>query len=283
MGTNWFLSLLVSIYFMVIEKIKNFAGVQLLVAFAFVSCIGGHAPQAPSEASIPAPPHHTYVQLEKRLMLTLGESEVALASWGAGGVCVQEADGGCFVLSADHFCNPDMEEALGPVPEGYSLSSDLRFAFHGTNVFGKGGDAYVVAQMPEADLCLLWVEGEMFSEIEGIQSEETIPEFAVLQNWGAPNGFFRPYPQLGLLFGEGRWSGYCGEFCRLSSETNYESFIMHSIPTSKGQSGSAVFYGVHLFAIQVASDLSVQSFGIATRSSIIREFLLENNIDRPYR
>lgn len=234
----------------------------------------------PSNAPAATPPYLAYVQLHKRLVMDVGDNELTFGTWSAGGVCVESEKNGCFVLTANHFCDSSLEDVFGEVPAGYDFSPAFNFSFQGETILNEGGDAWVVSQDPTSDLCLIWVEGAFFDEVTYIVDENSISEFAFLQNWGAPYGYFNSYPDWGLLLFEGYWGGWCQEFCQLPGVENINNFFMHSIPTSRGQSGSAIFLDGALFGIQVASNLNIESFGIATRPSIINEFLLENNIQK---
>lgn len=251
-----------------------------VISFFLGSCCFQCRPEMPSNAPTEVELHLTYVQLYKRLTMDVGDTELTFGTWSAGGVCVENAPGGCFVLTADHFCESSLEDVLGEAPVGYNFSPAFDFSFEGRTILGEGGDAWVVSQDPTSDLCLIWVEGEFFDEVPAIANENLIEDFAFLQNWGSPYGYFNSYPDWSLLLFEGYWGGWCQDFCRLPGIENVNNFFMHSIPTSRGQSGSAIFLDGALFGIQVASNLNIESFGIAARPSIINEFLLENNIQK---
>ena len=253
-----------------------------IFSFFFVNCQREESPQASSEASEAFSPPLAYVQLSKALVMHVGDTEIPYGSWSAGGVCVDLDAGGCFVLTVNHFCHSDVQELFGPEPKNFDYDSGFSFYFAGETISGSTGTGWVVAQDPAADLCLLWIEGTFDQAVETIASEENIENFAELLNWGAPRGIFRPYPSFGLLLFEGRWGGWCEGFCQLPGLVEDQNVFMHSIPTSGGQSGSAIFLGERLFGLQIASNPSIDSFGISARPSAINSFLLTNKIIKPY-
>jgi hypothetical protein len=253
-----------------------------IFSFFFANCQVQEDLQTPPVVLDAFFPPLAYVQLSKALVMHIGDTETPLGSWSAGGVCVELDDGGCFVLTANHFCHSDLEELFGPEPKNFDYNSNFKIYFAGETISGSTGTGWVVAQEPATDLCLIWVEGDFEHAVNAIANEENVENFAALSNWGAPRGFFRPYPSFGLLLFEGYWGGWCEGFCRLPGIVEDENVFMHSIPTSSGQSGSAIFLGEKLFGMQIASNSSIDSFGISTRPSAIHNFLLANNINKPY-
>ena len=256
----------------------------LIFCFSLFDCKGNKLSQTPSDAFEDFTPALAYVQITKELVLYLDGIAVPFAWWSAGGVCVESDENGCFILTADHFCQSNPEDLFGPESEyeDNGVEVEYKFSFSGINLVGETGNGWVVSQDPNVDLCLIWLEGNFDQEVYAIANEEKINLFAELFNWGAPRGFFRTFPSFGLLLFEGYWGGWCDDFCQLPNNLNGNNFFMHSIPTSPGQSGSAIYLNEKLFGLQVASNSSVNSFGISVRPSIINNFLLANNIVKPY-
>jgi len=272
----WLFSLAVSIYFM--RRMIFIA----IFCFSLFDCKGNNLSQTSSAASEVFVPALAYVQLSKALTMRFEGNKIPYGWWSAGGVCIKSNEDGCFILTVDHFCHSDPEDLFGPEPEHIDYNVNFKYSFSGENLAGETGDGWVVAQNPDVDLCLIWLQGNFDHEIYAIADEENIKFFAELHNWGAPRGFFRTFPSFGLLLFEGYWGGWCDDFCQLPNNLNGNNFFMHSIPTSSGQSGSAIYLGEKLFGLQVASNSSVDSFGISARPSIINNFLRANNIVKPY-
>ena len=79
---------------------------------------------------------------------------------------------------------------------------------------------------------------------------------------------------------EGRWGGYCSSLCSLPDDRiRLQFFILHTIPTTSGQSGSPIFVGERLFALQVASNRSIDDFGIGVHAIAMYQILKRNDIE----
>ena len=110
-----------------------------VISFFLGSCCFQCRPEMLSNAPTEVELHLTYVQLYKRLTMDVGDTELTFGTWSAGGVCVENAPGGCFVLTADHFCESSLEDVLGQTPPGYNFSPAFDFSFEGRTILGEGG------------------------------------------------------------------------------------------------------------------------------------------------
>ena len=260
---------------------KRASTVTLLVA-SLLSCVAVNPPSSPDDTQ----PHRllqsqedTYVQLRRTLYLAGDGFVFPLGEYSAGGVCVELTGDGCYVLTVNHFCVPPSEVADEPLA---SLSGKTHFTDVATTLEGVSGFVEIIDTHPAADLCLLHVTGDMSASVQSIQDLDGASLFDPLTNYGAPRGMFNPHPRPMLFAYTGRWAGFCTERCAIpATDIDYDNFIVYNIPTSRGQSGSPIFMSQNLFSIQVASNLSVDDYGIGASPEAIRDFLGNNGITLP--
>lgn len=218
-------------------------------------------------------PEQAYVHLSRGLFIDVITGPQRIGSINAGGVCVASDDAGCFVLTVNHFCERRKSDEPN-VPGLYAVMSA-----ENTNG-GASVEVEIVDTMPEADLCLLRVDGTSFLAARGITLPEMAPRFSELQNYGAPAGHFNGSVDFwNLSMYEGRWSGHCTERCNIpDARVQNRNLILHTLPTTRGQSGSGIFIGDSLFGIQVATNSAIEDFGIAANSRSIYLLLQRNGI-----
>ena len=219
-------------------------------------------------------PEQAYIQLTRRFFINSSHGQIEIASESAGGVCVFNENSGCFVITVNHFCNTNNRSQNIQFPE---ISENIS----AENITGEiSYEIQIIDTISDADLCLLMVENLSVPSVRGIVLTENVPRFSPLQNFGAPAGHFSSLIDAwNLSMYEGRWSGYCTDRCIIpESSVKYENLITHTIPTTRGQSGSPIFIGDFLFAIQVASNNYIEDFGLATNSKVIYLFLIKNGI-----
>jgi hypothetical protein len=204
----------------------------------------------------------------------MGGERLLFASQSAGAVCVSADDEGCYVLTVNHFCEVETGDTAG-------LSS-LETELNATNIFAaKSESVEVIDVMPEADLCLLRVEGDFPYEVKRFQNPLETERFVELDNYGAPAGYFNSEDFRWIMsMYEGRWGGFCSSICSLPDDRiRLRFFILHTIPTTSGQSGSPIFVGERLFALQVASNRSIDDFGIGVHAIAMYQILKRNDIE----
>ena len=200
-----------------------------------------------------------------------------IGAYGAGGVCVELTADGCHVLTVNHFCEPPSEITSEEI---ISLPGKIHFLDTAMTLEGPSGTVEIINTRPEADLCLLHVEGDFTASVQGIQDLEAASLFDPLVNYGAPRGMFSPRPRPMLFAYTGLWAGFCTEQCAIPAMgIEYDNFVVYNIPTSRGQSGSPIFMGRNLFSIQVASNLAIDDYGIGASPDAIRSFLNDNGVD----
>lgn len=218
-------------------------------------------------------PDQAYVHLSMTFFVDLVSGAQRVAAVSAGGVCVESDESGCFVLTVNHFCQRSSSDEPS-IPGFYAVISAENM--NG----GASSSVEVLDTMPEADLCLLRVEGSEFASVRGVILPEVAPRFAEIKNYGAPAGHFNASNySWNLSMYEGRWAGYCTERCRIPDErVDNVNLIAHTLPTTRGQSGSGLFVGDGLFGVQVATNASIEDFGIAASSRSIYLFLQRNEI-----
>lgn len=219
----------------------------------------------------PGSPEESYIHLIRIYEANIITGTRTLGVQTAGGVCVYSEVGGCYVVTVNHFC----AERLNGIPN----MSHFSFRETATNINGGSSSGVIIVDtMPEADLCLLYIRGD-FTQARGIQLDANTQRFEHLQNYGAPAGFFMSNERWNLAMYEGRWSGYCNSRCAVPDDrVNMHNLINHTIPTTRGQSGSPIFIGDYLFGVQVASNPSIEDFGIAASSYSIYLLLERNGI-----
>lgn len=258
------------------------ASIATLLAVTLLSCVAANPPSSSDSAqSLRLLPNQedAYVQLRRTLYLAGNGFALPLGEYSAGGVCVELTDDGCYVLTVNHFCAPPSEmtdEALASLP-GKTHFMDVATTFEGASGFVD-----IIDTHPPADLCLMHVTGDMSASVQSIQDLDAASLFDPLVNYGAPRGMFNPRPRPMLFAYTGRWAGFCTERCAIPAmDIDYDNFIVYSIPTTRGQSGSPIFMSRNLFSIQVASNLSVDDYGIGASPEAIRDFLGNNGIILP--
>lgn len=216
-------------------------------------------------------PEDSYVHIRRVYSVDMATGRRGYASTSAGGVCVSADDEGCFVLTVNHFCEPT--EVLRLPNMSVEITVENMFSnFPETEV-------EIIDVMPEADLCLLRVNGEGFRSVQRLILPSEMERFESLQNYGAPAGYFNGSERWNLSMYEGRWSGYCSNRCNVPDDrVLVQHLTLHTIPTTRGQSGSPIFVGNGLFGLQVATNGSIEDFGIAASSSAIYLLLDRNGI-----
>lgn len=259
----------------------NKSVIFLLIIFVITfillpSCITTYVNLEPQDSLIneqhPAnSPEESYIHLVRIYDVNIITGRETVGAQTAGGVCVHSDATGCYVVTVNHFCTSSLDSV--PNTSHFSMRQTA------TDIVGNlSTSVEIVDLMPEADLCLLYVRGN-FNQIRGIQLDTNTARFEHLQNYGAPAGFFMSNDRWNLAMYEGRWSGYCDIRCAVPDpRVNMTYLVNHTIPTTRGQSGSPVFIGNYLFGIQIASNSSIEDFGIATSSSAIYLLLERNGI-----
>ena len=220
------------------------------------------------------PVYNSYIHLERQYYVPMGGERLLFASQSAGAVCVSADDEGCYVLTVNHFCEVETGDTAG-------LSS-LETELNATNIFAaKSESVEVIDVMPEADLCLLRVEGDFPYEVKRFQNPLETERFVELDNYGAPAGYFNSEDFRWIMsMYEGRWGGFCSSICSLPDDRiRLRFFILHTIPTTSGQSGSPIFVGDRLFALQVASNRAIDDFGIGVHAIAMYQILKRNDIE----
>lgn len=196
----------------------------------------------------------------------------------ASGTCVERTENGCYILTVNHFCDL---EPIYQTFESFGIPSSL-IGNEYKITLGNGSEsrsAEIIDTDPSSDLCLLYIEGSFPGQLSEIYLTEDVDRFIRLQNYSAPIGLFDPDINNWTLFlYEGNWSGFCSEGCETFSTFNKDNFILHSIPTTQGQSGSAILYNNAIFGIQSATRTDVDNFGLAVSPEAILNFLRRNQI-----
>lgn len=218
-------------------------------------------------------PEESYIHLEINYYINLVTGPSIISSSFAGGVCVSSDSEGCFVVTVNHFC--EIRHA-GPRLPGLIKN------FQAQDIYGNlTENIQIIDTMPEADLCLLRIQGRGFRQVAGLTFPSLNDRFSELQNYGAPAGHFSGSDLWNIFMYEGRWSGHCTERCAIPDDrVNYNNLIVHTIPTTRGQSGSPIFINNLLFGVQMATSDYIEDFGIATSSRSIYLLLERNNINR---
>ncbi len=259
------------------KKFLIWFAVCFIVVLTPPSCVS-NAPASYVNDGIPAAnlidldsPEDSYVHIRRIYSVDMATGPRGYMSTSAGGVCVHADDTGCFVLTVNHFCE---ENEVLKLP-------NMRVEITAQNMFSDVAidTVEIIDVMPEADLCLMRVEGEGFRSVQKLTLPAEIERFESLQNYGAPAGFFNGSERWNLSMYEGRWSGYCSDRCALPDERVLAQHLtLHTIPTTRGQSGSPIFVGAGLFGLQVATNGSIEDFGIAASSNAIYLLLDRNGI-----
>ena len=256
--------------------------IWLVVLFVFTGAPAccSHRAHRPTHAVVDIPDipvYNSYIHLEREYYVRMGEERILFASQSAGAVCVSADDEGCYVLTVNHFC----EVEAGDTAPFSSLEMEL----NATNIVAaKSESVEVIDVMPEADLCLLRVEGDFPYQVKTFQNPLELHRFEELTNYGAPAGYFNSDDFRWIMsMYEGRWSGFCSSLCTLPDDRiRLQFFILHTIPTTSGQSGSPIFIGDRLFALQVASNRSIDDFGIGVHTIAMYQILKRNDIEVPF-
>ena len=236
-----------------------------------------HRAHRPTHAVVDVPDipvYNSYIHLERKYYVPMGDERILFASQSAGAVCVSADNEGCYVLTVNHFC----EVETGGTASLSSLETEL----NATNIFAAKSDSVeIIDVMPEADLCLLRVEGDFPYQVKAFQNPLETERFVELDNYGAPAGYFNSEDFRWIMsMYEGRWGGFCSSICSLPDDRiRLRFFILHTIPTTSGQSGSPIFVGDRLFALQVASNRAIDDFGIGVHAIAMYEILKRNDIE----
>jgi len=179
--------------------------------------------------------------------------KIVISSSTASGVAFRRVDDITYVLTADHFCNPD----LG-IPDQLSQLMGIKSEISIEDVDGITRPAEQVYSSVDDDLCLLSTSLEIEKEIK---VSDIFPEIGDrVTSISAPHGI---HDRNVSLHFSGTFSG-----------CNYSNICFYTLPAAPGSSGSLIFNseGKIIGMIQMTSH-NFSSLSIGVGLITIRDFL----------
>ena len=251
--------------------------VALFSVLIFTSCnhYGGHGDYLNLNPGEPSPEQYT-VYLEQSIFI----GPMAMGGSAATGVGIAYLDNGAstVILTADHFCR------VPPfMPSGYT-AADRSVIFTVTDNNGVVHSAYVLAEDPDVDLCLIAMDGMLDRINSRVADQDIIPPYDPLDNWGHPLGIHRGQNMEGTdddtisdndIYFVLRKRGYYGGI--------YNDWLfIHTIPTIAGQSGSAIIWDGNIVGIVSMAYGGDPQISLAVRGDVIHDFLDQHGIFHVY-